>query len=218
MAKQKNKALQFWQERLIAVLIPLFVICALIFIFFYGFHVSFINRPPENVEFVQELREKVKKSTTDKTVSLDKPHRTDKELKKLITQSVSESLSFNRGNFSNVMKKMRVYFSEDGFQKYKKYLLSSGIAETIRTNDYDVSVYIESEPLYLNGMVIDGVYKWLYQMPVTLSFFPTGKAITAENSQQQINNQFNLRVQVTRAQVDNFTEALQIEDWVVSPR
>ena len=113
---------------------------------------------------------------------------------------------------------MRVYFSEDGFQKYQKYLLSSGIAETIRTNDYDVGVYIESEPLHLNGMVIDGKYKWLYQMPVTLSFFPTGQAITAENSEQQINNQFNLRVQVTRAKVGDFTEALQIEDWVVSPR
>lgn len=209
---------KFWYEKLAITLIPLLVFISFFVIVIYAFYTVIMVPPAENAPFVQEIREVAAKKKATNTVSLSKPHRADTEMKLLLTKMASEALSFNKETFSEVVKTIRPYFTDRGFQQYQKYLIESGIAENLRANDYNMSVYIENPPLSLNGTVVDGVYKWLYQMPVVISFFPREMETLAENSNSFVNRKINLRLQVTRVNLDDDPDAIQIEDWIVTSR
>ncbi len=209
---------QFWYEKFIALFIPFFVFLSFFAIVFYAFYTVIAVPPAENAPFVQEIRETAAQNTAANVVKLDKPHRSESEMKTLLTMMASESLSFSKENFSEVLKNINPYFTDRGFKQYKDYLLESGIVESVRVNDYDMSVYIEDSPMFLNGSVVDDIYKWLYQMPVVVSFFPKNTETAAEDTDTFVNRKFNLRLQITRAKVGDDPDALQIEDWIVVTR
>ena len=206
---------KFWYEKFIMTFIPLLVFISIFAIIFYAFYTVVSVPPAENAPFVQEIREDVSKEYSKHKITLDKPHMSDREIKAWISRVVSESLFFNKKNYSNVAKNIKPYFTESGFRKFQDYLITSGIAESIRTNEYNMSIYIEKQPIFLNSSVIHGTYKWLYQMPVVISFFPIGGKQIAEDADKFINRDLQLRLQITRAKVDGNPDVIQIEDWIV---
>ena len=219
-AQQTEQEPDFYFERMAARIIPVLAIISFIIALFYAFFtvVTFELTPSDNVEFVQELRQTVDEKGRENIISLDQQNVTDKELKNWISTVVSESMTFSKENFNEVVGNIKPYFTQSGFQNFEQYLLNSGIAQSVRRGDFDVGVYIENPPLYLNGQVIDGHYKWLYQMPLAISFFPKNKAAASAGTDQFVNRKVTLRVQVTRANIDDDPNALQIENWTVTTR
>ncbi len=209
---------QFWYEKFVAAFIPILVFISIFLLIFYAFYTVIAVPPAEEAVFVQEIRKTAAEKESQNTISYANAHRSDGEIKTLLTKMVSESLSFGKDDFGGFLKTINPYFTDRGFQIYKNYLMSSDIVEIIRVNDYDMSVYIEQPPMSLNGMVVDNVYKWLYQMPVVVSFYPKGSDKFAENAGEFVNRKLNLRVQLTRGKVGDDIDAIQIEDWVVTGR
>ena len=184
---------KFWYEKLIATLIPLLVFVSIFAIVIYAFYTTVSVPSADTAPFVQDIRDAAAKPDSKNRTTLEKPHLSDNELKSWISRSVSESLAFNKDNFGTVAKNIKPYFTANGFKKFQDYLISSGIAENVRTNEYDMSVYIENSPLLLNSSVVDDTFKWLYQMPVVISFFPTGARKKATETNQFINRKLRLR-------------------------
>lgn len=205
---------QFAYEKFIAFIIPLVVFVSIFGVIIYAFYTIISVPNPEKAPFVQDIREEAAKSNSPHQVTLERPHFSDNEMKNWISKAVSESLSFNKDNYSDIVKDIRPYFTDKGFEKFQDYLIISGIAESIRTHKYDMSVYIERPPLFLNSSVINNTYKWLYQMPVVVSFFPTGQKTDARDVSKFINRTVTLRLQLTRVRVGDDPEAIQIEDWI----
>lgn len=206
---------KFWYEKFAIVFIPLFAFFSFFMLLIYAFYTTFFVEPPDKAQFVQDIRQEQINLPDNKSISLDSQNLTDNELKNWITMAVSDSLSFNKDSFSEISTKIRPYFTDAGFDKYQDYLINSGVAENIRTNNFDMSVYIENPPLYLNSSVINNTFKWLYQMPVVISFYPKGQIEDPSVADKFINSKLSLRLQVTRAKVDDDPNAIQIEDWVV---
>lgn len=204
---------KFWYEKFIASFIPILVFVSVFGIVLYAFYTEISVPPADQAPFVQEIRKEAKNK--DNTADLISPHLTDSELKNWITMAISEALAFNKNTYGETIKKTRNYFTDAGFQKYQDYLITSGIAENIHTHDYDMSIYIQTPPLQLNAMVMNDTYKWLYQMPVVISFFPTGQKSLAKDGDKFINRSITLRLQITRAKLENNPDAIQIEDWIV---
>lgn len=204
---------QFWYEKFISRFIPLLVFASVFTIIFYAFYTTISVPQPDKAPFIQDIREEANKEDSKHKVTLEKPHLSDNEIKNWISKAVSEALFFNKKSYSKVAKNIKPYFTDAGFQKFQDYLIASGIAENIRVNEYDMSIYIEKPPLFLNSSVINGTFKWLYQMPVVISFFPTGKKNIAKESGKFINRKLTLRLQITRAKVDGNPDIIQIEDW-----
>ena len=218
MPEEKEPLFLF--ERLAASLVPFFALLAFFGVLVYAFTVviKFETTPYDDVEFVQDIRQDVEDKGRDKVVTLDKPHVTDGELKNWISMAVSESLTFSKDNFSKVLGNIETYYTQDGFKAFEDYIISSGIAKSIRSGDFDMGVYIEDPPLFLNDSLIDGKHKWLYQMPLAISFFPKNRANLAKDADKFVNRQVTLTLQITRAEVDEDPSALQIETWKVSAR
>lgn len=208
---------KFWFEKFISASIPIITFFSLITIFVYAVHTTVSVLPADEAAFIQEMRAEAKVEGSKNIVTLEKAHMADKELKNWITMVASESLAFNKKTFTDNLQRIRPYFTQAGFRKYQAYLLSSGIAENIRTSDYDMRIYIQDRPLLLNSSSIGGTYKWLYRMPVVVSFLPTGVKNLAEDAEKYINSKVTLRLQITRAKVDGNPDAILIEDWIVVP-
>ena len=215
-----EKEPSFIFERLIARVIPILAISSFFIVLVYAFLTvaQFEITPSDNVEFVQDIRAEVSEKGKENMISLDKAHVMDNEIQNWISMSVSESLTFNKDDLSEVVGNIKPYYTEEGFKQFEQYLLNSGIATSIRSGDFDMGVYIEEKPIFLNSSVIDGKFKWLYQMPLAISFFPKNAGNVAENADRFVNRKVTLRLQITRAVLDDDPDRLQIETWTVLGR
>lgn len=149
---------------------------------------------------------------------LESAHRSDSELKNWINTVVSEALFFRPDNFNQVLNNVRPYFSEKGFQEYRQYLANSRIQETLTQKRYKMSAFAEDPPLLMSNQPVRGVYKWLYQVPVTITFLPAYTNNLVQTKTDMVTRQATLRLQITRAKVGNDVNAIQIESWRVSAR
>ncbi len=158
-----------------------------------------------------------KRFSEEKTISLENIHLSNKELQGWISMAVSESLSFDKDDYSTISKKVNSYFTKAGLQEYQDYLLSSNIIKSIKKNNYRMNVFVEQPPLLLNGSTIKGVYRWLYQIPVTITFLKRYEDGYVE-TKGAVNRKLNLRIQVRRIDIDGDFNAIQIESWDVTGR
>lgn len=149
---------------------------------------------------------------------LDKPHRTYSEIEEWIGMSVSEALSINPENFQNTLRDLQPDFTEDALQQYRSHLSQSGIFKALAENNLKTSVLIELPPALLNEGVLDNIYRWLYEVPVTVTFLPAGT--TSYEGFDPVNRKLLVRLQVRRVPLeqDNNLDLLRIDQWNVTPR
>lgn len=74
---------------------------------------------------------------------------------------------------------------------------------------------MEEQSLLLNSTEVEGVYRWLYQIPITLSFTPNGSTRTGRDI---TNRKVMVRLQIRRVPNDVSEEGMQIESWNVTTR
>lgn len=211
---------KFWYEKFLFRFSFIFAFCAFLGVFVYAYFTEImIKLPGEKAPFSETLIEDSTDSVLpeQRSLPLEKQHRTNKELQNWTSMAVSESLSFDKESFSNVSQTIRAYFTDEGFQQYQNYLLSSGIIESIKKNDYRMSIFIEEKPLLLNGSTIQNIYRWLYQLPVTLSFLPRNAANLIGRG-DMVNRKMTLRIQVRRVKLPDNPNAIQIESWTMAGR
>ncbi len=212
---------KFWYEKFLMRFSFVFAFFAFLGVFVYAYLTEItIKSPGENAPFSETLvSSQVKKIIPEqRTLPLEKAHRTNKELQTWLSMVISESLSFDKENYVETSKKIRPYFTNSGFRQYLDYLNSAGIIESVKNNDYKMSVYVENPPLLQNSLPIEGVYRWLYQLPVTVSFLPRTTSNLAYGNNQMVNRQLTLNVQLRRVKLPDDPNAIQIESWNVTGR
>ena len=149
--------------------------------------------------------------------SLADPHRTDSELKTWINTVVAETLSFDGDNFQKNLTAIRPYYTDAGFNTLKSYIKQARIIPVLRDKNSAVGVYIKQPPLLMNTQSIGGVHRWLYQIPIMISYVPRGQSNLLGASAQQTQN-LVLRLQLRRVSAETNAEELQIESWQVTSR
>lgn len=212
---------KFWYEKLLMRVSFAFAFFAFLGVFVYAYFTEImLESPGDTAPFVGNLTSEVsqKSLAESQTLPLDKAHRTDRELKEWITIAVSESLFFQASNYDQIKKQVEEYFTPSGIQQYDEYFRSSGILDNIQKNKYRMSVFIEDHPLLQNGLEIEGVYRWLYKMPLTISFIPRDTITLQENRNDIVNRKMNLQIQLRRVRLPNNPDAVQIESWQMTAR
>lgn len=204
---------KFWYEKFLFRFSFAFAFLAFLGVFVYAYLTEItLKSPGETAPFSETLIQDGANTIVpeQRSLPLEKAHRTDKELKNWVNTVVSESLSFNKDSYSRVLQEIRPYYTVSGFKQYQDYLTSSGVIDSINKSGYQMGVYAEQPPLLMNGSSIKGVYRWLYQIPITVSFLQNGKNIA--------NRELTLRVQIRRVKLEDDPNAIQIESWAVSGR
>lgn len=212
---------KFWYEKFLMRFSFVFAFVAFLGVFVYAYLTEItLKRPGKVAPFSSTLigaRDDVV-LPEQRFLPLEKPHRTNKELQNWLSMVISESLSFDKQSYLGVSKNIRPYFTNSGFRQYLTYLKSAGIIDSVKTNNYRISVYVENPPLLQNSLAIDGVYRWLYQLPVTVSFLPRGTSNLGYGNKNMVNRKLTLNVQIRRVKRPDNPNAVEIESWSVTGR
>lgn len=212
---------QFWYEKFLMRFSFIVAVIAFFGVFVYAYLTEeSIQLPTEKAPFSEDMLlvdggQAV--PLQERFLSLENPHRTRKEIQSWLNMVIPESLSFDASSFPKVSNQVKGYYTVSGFKQYQEYLQASEIPSSLKNNNYRMGVFIEELPLKLNALSSDGIYRWLYQIPITISFLPKNTT-NLLGQEQAVNRKLNLRVQLRRVKLPNDPNAVQIESWTVTGR
>ena len=141
------------------------------------------------------------------TSTLDMPHRSQGEVADFLVHAITEMLSMGVDPTDKSRKKPWTY--EDHLQMLSTgmdanalaqlggFMEKSNILQILQADSLVMRVIVDDQPLLLNKGAVDGSYRWLYEMPVTLSFLKPG-AKSYENAPTDLNQHVIIKMQVGR--------------------
>lgn len=148
-------------------------------------------------------------------VPLEEQHRTNAEIAEWLTEVISESLSFNADTYENVLRDSAQYFHQAGYDQYILFLQSGQVGETLRQGNLRMVNVVREAPFLLTKGSVDGRYKWLYEIPVLMSYMRQGSSGYGGNA--PVSREVVVNVQIGR--YDNVgPQGLLIESFEVRPR
>lgn len=188
-------------------------------IFVYAFRTEMAMQAVEDeAPFSETLRAAKDTLPQQRSITLDEPHRTARELSLWVSERVSEALTFDATNYDRQLQAAQSYFSPGGYEEFKTYLAQSNLRNTLQAGDQKVNVIVEQPPLLLNSGAVEGVFRWLYEVPVTISFTPRALKEFSPSATGAEGRKLTVRLQLGRHDDAAVGEGVRIESWAVSAR
>ncbi len=188
-----------------------------LYIFVYAYQTEVSQDIPDGVAPFYEEYVGPNLSKRQVGQELSKSHRTLKELQTWISLAVSESLMLDSRQYDRQLARAQGYFSESGYEAFETYLSQADLKSVLQKNDLKVSVIVEQPPLLLNEGVVGQSYRWLFQMPVTISYLPR-RAIEYRPGDKTSSRQLTIRAQIGRHSQGVDENGMKIESFAVLPR
>ncbi len=148
---------------------------------------------------------------------LEAQHMTSNELAMKLSDIVADTLSFTKGNFTYNSASAEKYFTTTGYAQYKEFLTKASFEPALADGTLQSAAYVEQEALMITNGVFNGAYKWLFEVPVTISFIPVNPDTYRNGAIKPENRRILLRAQFSRVADPNDPLAVKIEVWQVLP-
>jgi hypothetical protein len=97
-----------------------------------------------------------KHAMPENNTPLNQPHRDNGEISEWLTNSLSEAMTFDKGNHREMLKADEKYFNETGKTEYLKFLTDHNIMKVIESEKFDVRSFVQGQPLLLNEGAVNG--------------------------------------------------------------
>ena len=82
----------------------------------------------------------------------------------------------------------------------------------IQDGRFHVRSYVNQQPLLLNEGVVNDRYRWLFRVPVIISYMDKNMA-TYKGGDAELTQKATLNIQIGRIKADDKPDGLQIEQW-----
>jgi len=148
------------------------------------------------------------------SASLDKPHRSASDLAAWLQQALAESLSFNAETYNDHLKLLARGYAPSAVAEFNAWATGTGILASLQKNGLQLNGFVADPPFLLNEGVIDGRYRWLYEVPVMVSFVPRGTT-TYQGKEGIDTRRLIVTLQVGRVAVSQLPDHVMIETWSV---
>lgn len=176
-----------------------------------------MTEPGDVAPFSATLTNETPTTAGFEALPIDQPNRTARELAEWLNTAIPEILSLSGAQYDQQIADVKKYFTEDGYAQFTGYVGEAGLYPALTAGDLRISAYVDSAPLLLNDGTVGGVYRWLYDVPVTMSYLPrTATEYTVQTNAQV--RQVTVRLQLGRIDKPDEPEAVRIESWAVSAR
>lgn len=147
---------------------------------------------------------------------LENPNRTPQQIVDWGTDVVDRALTIDPAMMDQDQKKLSESFIPYALEEYKKYLETTGIVNTLKSNNMVMRAISSEGGLVTRQGAIAGSYHWLVKIPVMVSFFPKDMKTITKNTKVQ-NQQMVVEVQIGRVANETTESAgLAIERWRVN--
>ena len=112
----------------------------------------------------------IKNSSGVNIEDLGQQHMTPEEVGTWVSEVLSRSLTFSASTYENVVRDAASYYHSAAYAQYQEFLERGKFAQTIKNANFRLVNFIESQPYMLTKGEVDSRYKWLFDVPVVLSY------------------------------------------------
>lgn len=185
-------------------------------VFVYAYRIELRNKPPENLK-IDTLSGARAVVEGVEQVPLAVQNYASGELSRRLQEIVAETLTFTASTFISNSAAAEKYFAPSGYQQYKNFLATAGFETYLHSQNLRSGAYTETQPVELAHGVYDDIYKWVFEVPVTISFMQANADTYRDGEITPTNRRFMLRVQFARVKDPTDPNAVKIELWQVLP-
>ena len=143
--------------------------------------------------------------------ALDVSHRSTEAISDWVALAVAEALVFDRSDFLQDLQTTEIYFDEAGRAQYIGFLNDAGVSSALRARTHDIKSFAQKTPLLLNEGAVEGRYRWLYEVPVKVSFVQIGRKGYEDSN--VVSKDYTIRLQVGRQSARISELGILIETW-----
>lgn len=154
-------------------------------------------------------------------VEMDLPHLHEGAVNKWVMQSVAEALTFQVNDtvaYEEHKKSLTEFMSANGLKEYNAFLNRIRAEDLMRSNDLELKTFVDGVPLMRTSGAVGGVYRWVYDVPLIMTFLPLGasdyREVTSNKGDSFLTENLSVRVQIGRVKQGG-REGIIIETWDV---
>ena len=163
-----------------------------------------VNKPKNSLAILKDEAEK-------KGVDLDQPHLLSEDISQWVDDAVSLALNVDGAAAQKAFIVDERIFTKGGREQYLTFLQEKNVQKVIDDGRFKVVSYVEDVPLLINEGAVNGVYRWLYRVPVVMSYMD--RNMKSYQNSRPVTQKASIEVQVGRS-VSNVNDAgLLIERW-----
>lgn len=144
-------------------------------------------------------------------VPLKHAHTNESEIGKWLMTAISETMSYQVGKDGDIVEKNKEYFAPSGQKQLQKFLQDNNIAKVMESGRYNIRSFVRENPLLLNSGNADNRFRWLYEVPVMVSYMDAEGFDYKEDD--PVNQHMLLTIQVGRVVEANNDFDVLIETW-----
>lgn len=155
------------------------------------------------------------------SVDMNLPHLHEGAINKWVMQAVAEALTFaptDDAAYAAHQEILKEFMSVNGINEYNKFLRRIKAVELMRSNNYELKTFIDGIPQLRTSGVVGNVYRWVYDVPLIMTFLPVGaqdyREMTSNQGDQFLTEKVFIRVQLGRV-AEGGREGIVIETWDV---
>lgn len=150
-------------------------------------------------------------------MGLDKPHRTPAELERWLVGAISETMNFSSVNYPEHIKSLTPKMDQTAIGQFHSFMSSGKVVSNMRQRGLRMSSHVESSPVALNSKgVVSGRYRWLYEVPLLLTFLPED-AKGYDERKDPVSQHVILTVQIGRVAKEKNQDELMLESFNIRP-
>lgn len=146
--------------------------------------------------------------------SLEKPHRSAADLASWLQMAIPETLSFNSESYKEHLNVLGRGFSAAALTEYNTWVTATGILEALQGNAMQLNGFVTDTPFLLNEGVVAGRYRWLFEIPVMVSFVPRDTKDYRGKTNVET-RRLIITLQLGRVMVSSLPDNVMIETWTV---
>lgn len=155
------------------------------------------------------------------SVDMHLPHLHEGAINKWVMQAVAESLTFAPTDipaYEEHQESLKEFMSANGITEYNKFLRRIKAVELMRSNNYELKTFIDGVPQLRTSGVVGGVYRWVYDVPLIMTFLPVGandyRDMTSNKGDEFLTEKLFIRLQLGRV-AEGGRDGVVIETWDV---
>lgn len=149
----------------------------------------------------------------ENAIALDQPHRSDGDITSWVITSVSRALTFQETDYQKeINQSVNLFFTSSAATQYKTFLQETKILEILAGKQYRVNSFTQGDPILVNEGALSGRYRWLYEVPIMVSYMDRyGFDYREKNA---VNQNYMLQIQIGRSSDESVDgEGIKIESW-----
>lgn len=106
---------------------------------------------------------------------LGKPHRPIGYLSEHVSTAVTQMFTFDPDRYETHLKEVSILMNEHAAQQYNDFMMNKGFLGVLLKDDLRMMATVEGIPLLRKDSVLEGRYRWLFEVPLAVTWVPKDK-------------------------------------------